>query len=341
MSRSAVDYTGQGLVVLYLLVVAFAFQFRFVSSVESNLTGVFCEDGRKLSDSVCLAAGYQKSSIPKSALANGMTVWTIFNVSNIHTNDIDRTIRVELSIEISWSDDRIKVDGYHEDFQLLDYTVLDSSQINAIWNPDVSIYHVVDFQRISILNPTNGYLSMIQLDYYYYYYVDYLFTGHATIDCDFNFDNYPMDRQSCEFRLISLSYGEYLTFLFYNTMRLEANSTIPNSEFDMKIHFFDRDLCRKAGNAMIEVACHKNLRELGFIITMERYLQPFVMRYYLPSVAIVLISQTSFFVPPNVIPGRAGLLVTLFLTQTNIFMNQQVCVKYNINTTMTYMISRL
>ena len=118
---------------------------------------------------------------------------------------------------------------------------------------------------------------------------------------------------------------------------MERN-VIRDAEVEMKITFFDRNLCEMAGNTTTGLPCVENLQELGFIMTTKRYLQPFVMRYYLPSVAIVLISQTSFFVPPNVIPGRAGLLVTLFLTQTNIFMNQQVCVKYNTNTTLTYKI---
>ena len=41
--------------------------------------------------------------------------------------------------------------------------------------------------------------------------------------------------------------------------------------------------------------------------------------YYLPSGLFVVVSWVSFLIPPEVVPGRMALLVTLFLVLTNIF----------------------
>ena len=41
--------------------------------------------------------------------------------------------------------------------------------------------------------------------------------------------------------------------------------------------------------------------------------------YYLPSGLFVVVSWVSFVIPPEVVPGRMALLVTLFLVLTNIF----------------------
>lgn len=41
--------------------------------------------------------------------------------------------------------------------------------------------------------------------------------------------------------------------------------------------------------------------------------------YYLPSGLFVVVSWVSFLIPPEVIPGRMALLVTLFLVLINIF----------------------
>ena len=41
--------------------------------------------------------------------------------------------------------------------------------------------------------------------------------------------------------------------------------------------------------------------------------------YYLPSGIFVVVSWVSFVIPPEVVPGRMALLVTLFLVLTNIF----------------------
>ena len=41
--------------------------------------------------------------------------------------------------------------------------------------------------------------------------------------------------------------------------------------------------------------------------------------YYLPSGLFVVVSWVSFLIPPEVVPGRMALLVTLFLVLINIF----------------------
>ena len=66
------------------------------------------------------------------------------------------------------------------------------------------------------------------------------------------------------------------------------------------------------------------LKEVGFNLTMKRIQQPFILRYYLPCVAIVIVTQISFYIPPDAIPGRIGLLITLFLTLMNLLIGEQV-----------------
>ena len=50
-------------------------------------------------------------------------------------------------------------------------------------------------------------------------------------------------------------------------------------------------------------------------MTLLRYI------YYLPSTLFVITSWVSFLIPPEVVPGRMALLVTLFLVLINIFNN--------------------
>ena len=75
----------------------------------------------------------------------------------------------------------------------------------------------------------------------------------------------------------------------------------------------------------------------GFDVTLARMIQPYLFQYYFPSIAIVVVSQISFIIPLSAIPGRIGLIVTQFLTLTNIFIHQMVseykklCQCYNRN----------
>ena len=68
----------------------------------------------------------------------------------------------------------------------------------------------------------------------------------------------------------------------------------------------------------------ENFHYWGFNITMRRIISPYAFQYFLPAAAIVGISQISFIIPPSSIPGRIGLLATLFLTLMNIFINHMV-----------------
>merc|ERR1740136_79540 len=45
----------------------------------------------------------------------------------------------------------------------------------------------------------------------------------------------------------------------------------------------------------------------------------FLIQVYLPSFMFVIVSWVSFLIKPEVVPGRMGLLVTLFLVLINIF----------------------
>ena len=63
---------------------------------------------------------------------------------------------------------------------------------------------------------------------------------------------------------------------------------------------------------------------VGFNITMTRRIEPYVMKYYIPSVAVVLVSEVGFVIPLSAIPGRVALLVTQFLTLVNLFIYQMV-----------------
>ena len=63
---------------------------------------------------------------------------------------------------------------------------------------------------------------------------------------------------------------------------------------------------------------------VGITFKMVRILSPFIFQYHLPAAAIVFVSQVSFIIPPSAIPGRIGLLATLFLTLINLFINHMV-----------------
>ena len=63
----------------------------------------------------------------------------------------------------------------------------------------------------------------------------------------------------------------------------------------------------------------KECSAVGYVINMKRYTSKYLINYYLPSVIFVVLSWASFFIPPDIVPGRMSLLVTLLLVLINQF----------------------
>ena len=72
---------------------------------------------------------------------------------------------------------------------------------------------------------------------------------------------------------------------------------------------------------------HHHQTSLGFDIVIKRRPSKYIFQYFLPSCAIVGASSFSFIIPLSAIPGRVALLVTQFLTLTNIFINSMVIIR--------------
>ena len=58
---------------------------------------------------------------------------------------------------------------------------------------------------------------------------------------------------------------------------------------------------------------------LSFLQNLSRHVMSYIITYYLPSGLFVLVSWISFLIPPDIVPGRMALLITLFLVLVNIF----------------------
>ena len=62
-----------------------------------------------------------------------------------------------------------------------------------------------------------------------------------------------------------------------------------------------------------------NYSVAGFELTLSRKMMHYIITCYLPSGMFVVVSWISFLVPPDIVPGRMALLVTVFLVLINIF----------------------
>lgn len=57
---------------------------------------------------------------------------------------------------------------------------------------------------------------------------------------------------------------------------------------------------------------------VGMNFLFRRHSFPYIFKYYLPCSGLVALTSLSFFISPKMVPGRGGIMVTLFLVLNNI-----------------------
>ena len=139
--------------------------------------------------------------------------------------------------------------------------------------------------------------------------VTYNMEAEVTIYCNFKFLNYPMDTQYCDFIMDgSYPYPNIIELSFEVGRFGFTNQNTNVDAFSIEIIFNDNN----------------NQTGMHSTITLKRHILPFIIKYYLPCIAIITVSLINFLISVYSIPARVALLVTQFLTLTNILIAQQV-----------------
>ena len=219
-----------------------------------------------------------------------------------------------------WTDPEIK--AKFNDSKLIESGIsLSLAMVDEIWMPGFYLYNVSDYKAFkdSIQITTlqvyagNAFNDNQTL-------VEYRMEAKAMIYCGFLLSRYPLDHQQCLFRFGSKANDmRFILFDVNNTFHKEMSYQAV--EFEIDISFRD-NLTNEIGPTT----------PVGFDIGMDRVISPFIFKCYLPCCAIVAASSISFIIPLRAIPGRVALMVTQFLTLTNLFIYQMVYISYKLVT---------
>ena len=269
-----------------------------------------CDNGTLLSSSVCVPYGYLKGEVPEKPTV----VKTRIEINNIlEVSDKKMRMTLDFYQELLWIDNRIKINLPNHQV-----SVLNNNLIDFIWKPDLWIKNLFDFKLHGILEPTGG-LFIVGKDSStcesfscpkkVNTLVTYNMEAQATIHCNFHFVNYPMDTQTCEFEMDgSYPYPDIINLSFeFGYFGVTTQS--PNID-----------------DFLIDIKFENKANQTGIhaVINLQRCILPFVIKCYLPCIAIITVSLISFLISVDSVPARVGLLVTQFLTVTNILIAQQV-----------------
>ena len=236
-------------------------------------------------------------------------------------NEKENVVTLDMSLRLMWMDIGIftfspKYFTEHNRVEEQEGYEVSNEAVKAIWKPELYVHHVSDYKafkdslqivgvRIKRANHFDGDHCIVGPM------VIYEIEVKVSFYCKFDLSNYPMDKSHCKFRFG----GKGLTTAFKLDQTGFMSQNHKNIQF-MDIMF---NISSSEDDPGIETK-----RSLGLDISMQRTLGPYVLKYYIPCITIVIISQISFVIPLDALPGRVCLLVTQFLTLTSLFIQQMV-----------------
>ena len=270
-------------------------------------------DGELLEKGICIRNSYQKYFAPETGQTE---IYSTIEYQKVRKVDAkEQIVSIDLSLTLKWKDPNILSDNAPEIIEN-GGIALRQGATEKIWTPDLFIWNSTALKpkdewaklkkakvyRINAFNDDQSQrpTTVVMMKY----------EIKTKIYCDFHFKLYPMDEQNCSIKIGS---GSEEGIFSLNDVNDTYHSLTRYTAVGLKmeIEFFGTQ------NSIPN-------RPIGFHITMTRLRQPFVMKYYIPSAAMVLVSEIGFVIPLTAIPGRVALLVTQFLTLVNLFIHQMV-----------------
>jgi len=263
----------------------------------------FCsKTGVIVSEVFCLPDSYRKD-VPPPSLKPLLVIFKLPITEISEINDHKSIVTIRLGYKLKWPETRMIVNK-SADWSKGEINI-SPDNINHLWTPDIIIHDLVRFNKPQILN--EGGALEIKRDKTVYYKV----RCDITIVCKaMEFRQYPLDRHNCYLLLTSFGYDSKLMTLKGSFWYDKKNQrTLP---FNVEINDLPEHKTIFTGSS-------SNYSVYGFEIQLSRSLGPFLLSIYLPSAMFVTMSWFSFFIPPDIVPARIVLLVTLCLVLINMF----------------------
>jgi len=281
-------------------------KFSIGSSLADNSEYISCAEngGNVVSHVFCLPNSYRKDVLPPTG-GKPLPVFFKLPVSEISEIDDHKSIvTIRLSYKLQWPEQRMVV-NQSADWGKEDDINISPDNIEHIWTPDVIIHDLVSFNKPEILNQV-GALEIFKNKKVYY-----KVRSDITIVCKaMEFGQFPLDNHKCYLMLTSFG---------YDSLHMNLAGKFSYQKENQRTLSFNVDIQKLPEYKTVFTGSSSNYSVYGFEIRLTRSLGPFILSIYLPSAMFVMMSWVSFFVPPDIVPARIVLLVTLCLVLINMF----------------------
>ena len=311
---------------LHLKLICILFALQFISLAYGQRPKSLCKIKEDcLHKRICREKGYQSNDPPRKNLTQIYV--EVGHLKILEIQQRENKIKIHISQKLSWFDHRITLDpiylqGFHSHNPMgikeMDkerpYNLL--SETNCpIWYPNItqkkeSLQQGKQTSRFKYMIFTAGETISTAGEDQNSTRISMEQKNTQELFCDMNVDQFPFDTHKCNVTGFNEDTAA-LELLLGNTGIKTVTKQIYQSGFYITVTWHGTVINGKSSY-------------VRFDLKLARILSTFIFQYYLPSMAIVCVSHVSFIIPPSVAPGRIGLLATLFLTLTNLFIHHMV-----------------
>jgi hypothetical protein len=288
----------------------------FDNSMPESNVAIICQENQSLP--WCIPSNFNTHTEPWKFkhLKNLSLPWNYhytFNILEVREiNDRTQTIRIVMYFRIKWMEPRIKIEKNHSDWSKTAWKdggiSYPSEILRHVWYPDLELERIEGIKSHSFLKEMSNVLI------YNTNHIKYGSRTEITISCQMDFDQYPLDSQKCPFQVFSY---------FSTESDVSCTSEFTYDETKQQKHQYYISI-KPLPNKYRAVGDFGNkFAACGFYISLDRGRVQIFFQVYLMSILFVIVSWVSFLISPEIVPGRMGLLVTVFLVLVNIFNAQK------------------
>ena len=222
-----------------------------------------------------------------------------------------QVVNILLTLNANWVDTRVQL-HYNKNDQPRNYPWHKTTvyEFDAIWKPQLYFSNSI-FTKLAEDVPTE--LWFVHNSGPFTFWWTRTFT--VSISCQMEFQGFPFDSHECKLKLVDFNNARFShlvkprVYFQSNTERLafemEVKSNVP-TEVTLKPEF-----TVLYSEASIDIKLERKVREFWKLIS----------EFYLPTFIFSKLALISYSIPVDSVPGRMGLLITLYFITTNIYVN--------------------
>ena len=247
----------------------------------------------------------------------------ILDVSEI--NEDKKTITVYFQFFLGWNDTVAQLYLADNDKPYIDkflnrwYNIHETKNVNEILKYSQTAVKFINSQTMEKTKLIDVKDSFYYLWHLHPYYKEFSEDIKLTFSCDFDFEMFPFDKHKCYLRFFNPYYAHQYIKLTPTRILVNSSSTnvtkapllVQTSRLSYKVTVESIPLSFVSRGGI-------DIKSSGIVIILKRNdIGQLIGGFFWPTGIFTIISLVSFLINPDIVPGRLGMLLTVFLIITN------------------------